>query len=67
MLNRLTDRIESGPDGEYVVARFGMWGVSAEVERHGRKWFVVHPNKAKKEFKRKVDAEEYMQELFRRR
>lgn len=67
MLNRLTDRIESGPDGEYVVARFGMWGVSAEVERHKRKWFVVHPNGKKKNFKTKTDAELYMKELFERR
>ena len=67
MLNRLTDRIESGPDGEYVVARFGMWGISAEVERHKRKWIVIQPNGKKKEFKRKADAELYMEELFVRR
>lgn len=67
MLNRLTDRIESGPDGEYVVARFGMWGVSAEVERHGRKWYVIHPNGKKEKFKTKTDAELYMKELFERR
>lgn len=67
MLNRLTDRIESGPDGEYVVARFGMWGVSAEVERHGRKWYVIHPNGKKENFKTKTDAELYMKELFERR
>ena len=67
MLNRLTDRIEKDDKGEYVVARFGMWGISAEVERHRRRWFVVHPNKAKKKFKRKVDCELYMKELFDRR
>ena len=67
MITRLADRIEPGPAGEEVrVIRYGMWGTNAEIERHGRKWFVVHPNKSKKRFKNKAECEIYLEELLRR-
>lgn len=64
MLSRLTDRFEDGPDGKKIkIVRYGMCGTSTEIERRGRKWFVVHPNRKEKEFKRRIDAELYLKEL----
>lgn len=69
MLTRLTDRMEDGPDGPGTVKiiRYGMWGITAEIERHGRKFVVINGKHKPEEFRRLVDAEEYMRELFRNR
>ena len=64
MLTRLTDKIESGPDGEEVIIRYGMWGTTAEIERRNGKFFVVHKNKRKETFDRLHDAELYLKEVF---
>jgi len=61
-LNRLSDTFEDGPDGKVRIIRYGMWGTSTEIEVRGRKYFVVHPNKKKKEFKRLIDAQIYLDE-----
>jgi hypothetical protein len=68
MITRLTDRIELAPGGgEMVIARFGCWGTTAEIERRGRKWFVVYPGKKKTpdQFKTKEEAVLYIEELAR--
>lgn len=68
MITRLSDRIDPAPGGgEIVVARFGCWGTTAEIERRGRKWFVVYPGKKKKEdkFKTKEEAVLHIEELAR--
>jgi len=66
MLTRLTDRIEEGTDGKQAkVVRYGMWGTTSEIERRGRKWFVVHPNKKEKQFKNRAEAELYLQEYMK--
>lgn len=62
-LNRLTDRFEDGPDGPIRVKRYGMWGTGSEVEVRGRKYFVVHPNKKEKRFKRLIDAQSYLNDF----
>ena len=68
MLSRLTDRFEDGPDGKPIrIIRYGLWGITAEIEGRGKKWFVVHSNKKEKEFKTRSEAELYMEELFRKR
>lgn len=69
MLTRLTDRIEMAADGNGTVKiiRYGMWGITAEIERHGRKFVVINGKHKPEEFRRLVDAEEYMRELFRNR
>lgn len=66
MLSRLTDRFEEGPDGEKIkIVRYGLWGTTSEIERRGRKWFVVHPNKKEKQFKSREEAELYLEEVRR--
>ena len=50
MLTRLADRIESGSNGEEIIIRYGMWGTTAEIERHGRKFRVIHKGKKLNEF-----------------
>ena len=69
MLTRLTDRIEASEEnGEIVIIRYGLWGITAEIERRGAgKFVVVHKNKKEKPFKRLVDAEMYLTELARTR
>ena len=62
-LTRLEDRFEDGPDGQIRVIRYGMWGTTSEIEGRGKKFTVVHPNKSKKEFKRLVDAQEYLDDF----
>ena len=62
-LSRLTDRIEDGPDGTIKIKRYGMWGTMTEIEVRGRKYFVVHPNKKEKEFKRLIDAQIYLNDF----
>ena len=65
MLTRLTDRIEEGPDGKQVkVVRYGMWGTTAEIERHGRKFEVVRKGKKLEEFKTREEAEQFMKTLI---
>lgn len=67
MLTRLSDRIDCKPDGgEIRVVRYGMWGAMSEIERRGRKWFVVHQNKKEKEFKSLAEAEIYLTEIVRK-
>lgn len=62
MLTRLTDRIDIAADGsETLIVRYGMWGTMSEIERRGRKWFVVHPNKKEKQFKNRTEAEQYVE------
>jgi len=64
MLTRLSDRFDQTPDGEKKVVRYGMWGTSDEIERHGKKYIVVHSDKRKKDlsFHRRCDAELYLLE-----
>jgi len=62
-LNKLTDRFEDGPDGPIRIKRYGMWGTSSEVEVRGRKYFVVHPNRKEKQFKRLIDAQIYLNDF----
>lgn len=65
LINRLTDRYEEGSDGKQLrILRYGMWGTSIEIERRGRKWLVVHPNRKEKEFKRRIDAELYLKQMI---
>ncbi len=67
MLTRLTDRVDVDKNGEDIkIVRYGMWGTTAEIERRGRKWFVVHPNRKEKSFKNRTEAEIYLTELIRR-
>ena len=67
MLTRLTDRIDIAADGSATrIVRYGMWGTMSEIERRGRTWFVVHPNKKEKQFKTRAEAELYLAELCRR-
>ena len=66
MLLRLTDRFEEMEDGkELKIIRYGMWGTTSEIERRGRKWFVVHPNKKEKQFKNLAEAEIYLKEYMK--
>ena len=69
LLNRLADKIEHGEKDKAVkIARYGMWGPTAEIERRGpKKWTVVQKRKKDVEFKKLVDAEEYLLELVRHR
>lgn len=68
MLSRLTDRYEEGQDGKQIrIIRYGLWGISAEIEKRGRKWFVVHPNRKETNFKTLAEAEVYTEELRRNR
>ncbi|MBQ1789808.1 MAG: hypothetical protein II008_06510 [Oscillospiraceae bacterium] len=69
LLNRLAGRIETvEPDKTMKIARYGMWGTTAEIERRGpKKWTVVQLRKKDVEFKRLVDAEEYLLDLVRHR
>ena len=68
MLSRLADRFEDGPEDKKIrIIRYGLWGISAEIEKRGRKWFVVHPNKKEKEFKTLAEAEVYMEQLRAKR
>lgn len=64
MLTRLTDRFDQTPDGEKKVIRYGMCGTSDEIERHGKKYIVVHSDKRKKDlsFDRLYEAELYLLE-----
>lgn len=67
MLTRLSDRIETGPDGgEVIIKRYGMWGTVSEIEKRGRNWFVVHPNEKEEKFKTMADAEVYLKEVVDR-
>ena len=63
MLTRLQNRIDSGPDGEEVIIRYGMWGRSAEIERHGKKFHVVLKGKKLQEFRTLEEAEELLKTL----
>jgi len=49
------------------IIRYGLWGISSEIEKRGRKWFVVHPNRKEKKFKTRAECEVYMEELRRNR
>ena len=67
MLTRLSDRIETEPDGgEVIIKRYGMWGTMSEIEKRGQNWFVVHPNMMEEKFKRRADAEEYLKGVVNR-
>ena len=67
MLTRLSDRIETGPDGgEVIIKRYGMWGTMSEIEKRGRNWFVVHPNEKEEKFKTMADAEVYLKGVVNR-
>lgn len=67
MLTRLSDRIETDPDGgEVIIKRYGMWGTMSEIEQRGRDWVVIHSNKKEKKFKRLADAEEYLKGVVNR-
>ena len=65
MLTRLSDRIETEPDGgEVIIKRYGMWGTMSEIEKRGSYYFVIDPNKKEVEkFKRLADAESFLKEL----
>ena len=65
MLNRLSDRIEAGPDGETIIKRYGLWGVSAEIEKRGRK-FVVIQGKKEVKYKTLAEAENHLLLLLNR-
>jgi len=65
MLTRLSDRIEAGPDGETRIIRYGLWGVSAEIEKRGRK-FVVIQGKKETPYKTLEEAENHMLLLLNR-
>ena len=62
LLNRLTDRIEKGPDGDEKIIRYGMWGTTSEIEKRKRQYFVVHPNKKEVKFNRLTEAAIYLRE-----
>ena len=64
MLTRLTDKIEKGADGETRIIRYGMWGTSAEIEKHGRKYVVIHKNKKQATFPTLAEAEVYCKEFM---
>lgn len=64
MLTRLMDRYEETQDGKRLrIIRYGLWGTSAEIEKRGRKFYVVHPNRKEKDFKSLAEAELYLEEL----
>ncbi len=64
MLTRLSDRIETEPDGgEVIIKRYGMWGTMSEIENREKSYFVVHPNKKEKKFNTLAEAEKYLKEL----
>ena len=67
MLTRLQDRIDSGPDGEEVIVRYGMWGTNIEIERRGRTFYVVLPKKKEVKFKTLAEAEAYLKALVKYR
>lgn len=65
ILSRLTDRIESDETGDHVIKRYGLWGITDEVEQRGKgKYVVIQKNKKEKQFKTLAEAEVYMKELF---
>lgn len=64
MLTRLADKHYVNQHGKlYRIIRYGLWGVSAEIEKRGRKFYVVHPNGEAKDFKTLAEAYLYMEEL----
>ena len=64
MLTRLEDRIETDPSGKTIkIHRYGLWGITAEIEKRNRKWVVVHKNKQEKEFPSLAESEIYLNEL----
>jgi len=65
-LSRLTDRIDADPSGgEVVVARWGMWATTAEIERWGkRKYKLVYKGKVKDEFKSLEEAEAALKDFM---
>lgn len=60
MLTRLTDRIDEVDGKPVKVIRYGKWGTTSEIEKRGRKWFVVHPNGKEKQFKTLEESEQYL-------
>lgn len=63
MLTRLQDRTDTDKNGKEIkIVRYGMWGTGSEIERRGRMWFVVHPNKKEKQFKNRTEAEQFLKE-----
>ena len=65
MLNRLIDRVEEGPKGKISIPRYGMWGITAEVEKRGpKKWVLINGRKAEEVYRTKEEAEIRMKELF---
>lgn len=68
MLRRLADRVEEGPEGDILIPRYGMWGISAEVEERGpRQWVLINGKKKEEVFYCKEAAEIRMKELFNER
>ena len=66
MLTRLTDRYEKSDDGKEIrIKRYGLWGMTSEIENRKSKWFVVHKNKQEKQFKTRGEAEAYLEEMRR--
>ena len=57
MLTRLTDRYEPGEKGEIRIIRYGMWGTSLEIEKIGRKYWIVKGKKKHSSFKTLEEAE----------
>lgn len=68
-LTRLQDRIEkntTGGEEETVIKRYGMWGTNVEIEKRGRYWFAVHPDKKELKFNTRDEAEIYLKGLIGR-
>ena len=65
MLTRLTDRVEKGPDDQNIkIRRWGLWGTMSEIEKRGKKQYViVTRGKVKAEFESLEEAELKLREL----
>jgi hypothetical protein len=57
MLTRLADRIEPGANGDTRIIRYGMWGTTLEIEKIGRKYWIVKGKKKLSSYKTLAEAE----------
>ncbi len=57
MLTRLTDRYEPGEKGEIRIIRYGLWGTTLEIEKIGRKYWIVKGKKKMSSYETLEEAE----------
>jgi hypothetical protein len=57
--------MEKDSEGKDVkIIRYGMWGVTAEIERRGRKFVVIRRGKKNEDFKTLEEAELFLRALL---